>query len=245
MARLWQIAIVSLLAISAVPAHADTILRVDFDEAPGRYLNLPLVVNGTDKAAYAGIFKAHVAGQIVDVMCADYFIDIFIGTNYTFDLWRASDLEAIAYNSQIQRAAYLFATNIKSVYETADYSVKQVLAAAIQLAVWDILHDGANGTNAGILRKQSTTDVRFNQAFAYADQMILASAGHKAYATTTMIHTDGPANAQTLFSATQLVVPEPSTYLGGAVAICLIGEHLRRNRQRRQSHRAPADAEVS
>jgi PEP-CTERM motif/Thioester domain len=151
----------------------------------------------------AGLLNIRVDGSSYSAYCFDLFTGISAGTNYTVTA------NTPAANTNQARAAWAIANYLGTFTQAYE-------RAALQLAVWDIIHDSGNGLAFGSGRVQiSTTSGKLTPTniSTLASSIITASVG-KSYTRGTFYTANG---MQTLYVSD---VPEPATIFlsGGALA---------------------------
>ena len=160
--------------------------------------------------SFAGEILVTINGQNYIAYCVDFFTEIGTGTYNSTFLSPASYLNGA-------RAAWIYEMN-------AFASVTNATAAAIQLAIWDVIHDGGDGLNAGNIRLSSSGSSSLRTA---AEALINASAGHTSVNETILQNMAfNGAPAQWLITAGKLypnsAVPEPATWtmIAGGLGLC-------------------------
>lgn len=179
--------------------------------------NASMLLNGSTTPGnhYAVEIMVNKAGTIFIAYCIDLFTSIGINTyNNTTGL-------PDSFTNGL-RAAWLYNTYAPTV-NTND------LGAAVQVALWDIAHDGGDGLGAGNIRLAATeTSLR-----TVADGMITASLGHTSMNATILYNTSltNGTPAQTLITAQAAYeTPEPMTMALVGGALCLLARIGRRRR---------------
>ncbi len=197
-----MLAAVSLFA-GATAAEATTITLTGL----GYYQTIPLIVNTTtSESAIAGQIRVNVGGTDLIAFCVDLFTNIGFSTYNT-------TLGAPSGYAGGQRAAWI--------YENYNPGVDSDEAgAALQLALWDVIHDGGDGLSAGNVQLDpaGSTSLR-----AVASAIVSASEGRSSN-NATILHNasfDG-APAQTLITSA-IPTPEPGTWVMVTVGLCLAG----------------------
>ncbi len=179
----------------------------------GFYQTIPLIVNVTTaENATAGQIRVTVDGVNLIAYCVDLFTDIGYAT-YNSTLTLPSDYPGGA------RAAWIFENYAAGV-------TTNIAGAALQLAVWDIIHDGGDGLSAGNVRLASSGSATLR---SNASAIITASAGRTSNNATILRNVSvAGVPAQNLITST-IATPEPGTWLMTAVGLCFAGG-LRRRR---------------
>ena len=202
-----------LLILLTAPSQAGVFTLTGVDGGKGA--NIQYYHNGTTASGFAGVILGTYNGVSVSpLFCVDLFTDINYG-NYdsnplTPNLVRHED-----------RAAWLYINRLSTVV-SADTGL------ALQVAIWDIVHDGGDGlaAGAGLVNSSATsliglTQVQINLATAY----ILESQGHSVM-TGVSIYQNFVQGTQTGVQnliGVQAAVPEPSTLLMAAAGVAGIG----------------------
>lgn len=201
---------VPLLWMMAVSAPATTLTLTDVDATRGG--DVKFLEHGVEVTGYAGAILANYTPpsgptQALSLLCVDLFTEIGIATYgsdpYLPAPWRQED-----------RAAWLFVNHFAAVTTVAQ-------GQGIQLAVWDIVHDGGDGLAAGAIRASVNTPVGVQQL--WQDYLTL-SLGQSSFAASIYYNWSGPQiPAQHLLSAfqpnSQTPVPEPVTWAMTAGAL--------------------------
>jgi PEP-CTERM motif len=219
---------------------AASTLTVDLDPS-GRYLNpLEFVdVNG-NVTGYAGVIQATLDGTtVLDVFCVDLYHDVSPGTVYTYTAYNVNDPASTSFSPNIAQAAWLVVNEMPLV-NAASASDQPVYGAALQLAIWDVIHDGGDGLSAGQIQQQTSVAPDANSAAAYtlASTWITASQGQSAYNAAVLMNVDGPTASQTFITAkagttfSLVSTPEPATMCLAGAGLLLVGLVGRRKAQR-------------
>jgi hypothetical protein len=197
----------ALLFLSVLSAVAGTITLTGVDTTKGD--NLAFFVNGVEESHFAGIILANYnGGPTQPMLCVDLFTSISLSTYTSEPRAPLSDREL--------RAAYLYVTYLSGVSSV-------VQGQGLQIAIWDIIHDGGNGSGAGIITSSTNTPVEVNTAWA---NYLALSAGFTSTAASIYLNFDGSTPAQSLIGAFQPTaipgVPEPATtaLVGAALIGC-------------------------
>lgn len=160
--------------------------------------DVPMYLNGstTSSTHYAVEILVNVGSTPYIAYCVDLFTSIGFGT----------------YDSTIGSATtYINGQRLAWVYSTyAAGVVNNDQGAAVQLALWDIVHDNGDGLAAGNIQVVPTYSAT---VINLANSIIAASVGQSSNNATflhnTVVSTGAP--AQTLITAYAAQVPEPST----------------------------------
>ena len=128
--------------VLAIPAWAGTITVSSNDVSRGAYVEF--VENGTRANDFAGVIRAaYDFGSLLDFLSADPYRHIAVGTYY-------SNTFGAPAGSRLERVAWLY-----------DYQLITALSptsgAGLQLAMWDIVADGGDGSASGYIRAAAGT----------------------------------------------------------------------------------------
>jgi len=176
-----------------------------------------------NEAVPAGVMNLIVDGSLrVDAFCVDYFVLINQG-NHNVNLFGQ---DAITGGGRIQ---WMLLNTLPTINAQANATLKRQQAAALQLAIWDIVHDNGDGFTAGRLQ-QSTNAANLTDSIVLsnATTYLAASLGRTALGGVVYVNVQGITTSQRLMSDG---VPEPATYAllgGGLVAMGLLGRRSRR-----------------
>lgn len=137
MGLLSRLTLVFLLA-GAISCFAYTIEVINIDSARGG--NVTFQVDGASYTGYAGAILGRFDGgpDTWTFFCIDLFTGISLGTFGTTP-------EAPTVGTPEERVAWLYVNQLSSV-NTVNRG------RGFQLAIWDIIHDGGDGPNAGRIR---------------------------------------------------------------------------------------------
>ncbi len=197
------------LSLGAPSVQATTITVT----GAGKGQTLPLVTNNGTRSqnSFTGQILVTMLGQSYVTYCFDLFTGISAGTyNSTFD--------NPANYTNGGRAAWIYEQNALT-------ATTNFLAAALQLALWDVIHDGGNGLNAGNVRLGSSGSASLRSA---AEALINASTGRTSTNATILRNVSlAGSPAQALITSGRLYpqepVPEPGTWammVAGLGALC-------------------------
>jgi hypothetical protein len=225
-------AAILMAAALAVASSASAQITVTIDSVnPGEIVNL-VVTTGTSAVpaynggVYAGIYNLTVNGASVPTFCIDVAHDVYLGE--TFHDYSYTAL-ASAPASPAGPMNITQAADIEKLW-AAYYSGAEnnaVTAAALQVAIWETLGNGAQGytvtesDNVGVATEAAVMLAALPGIYSEANVNALVSPDGQGYA----------ADPQSLPPS---VVPEPSTMLAGALLLLPFGAStlriLRRNR---------------
>ncbi len=198
------------LVLSSFPVSAATLSVTGIDWNLGQMVDLS--TSGQSKVTFAGIIFAEYANSPVSLFCVDLFTNVGVET---FPV-TAGSVDLVANG---RRAAWLMQTYLPQI-ASADQ------AAAVQVAIWDVVHDGGDGLTNGALRGGATSA----SVVQLAEQYIAASSGQGSTAGSIFTHVDGPTAKQQLMApgsftaaAFGFVVPEPATYLAMGSGLLILG----------------------
>lgn len=174
----------------------------------------------------AGLF---VDGFGVDAICADFFTLISNG-DYNVNLLGPNAV------SNGARVAWMLRNILPSINSQANGLTKQQQGAGLQLAAWDIIHDGGDGFNLGRIRQAGGANPTDAMVLIWANAYLGGSSGQSLVDAYTIVYrnVDGTGASQQLLSSQ---TPEPSTYAMMFTGVALLG--LGTYRRRRTS--APAE----
>lgn len=185
--------------------------------------NIWLKEDGIEIQGWAGALNIALDGTYNrTAFCVDLFTNIFVTQTYGTQIARPGSPE-------LMRAAWLIENEYPALTAAADM-------AALQLALWDIIHDGGDGLSVGRVQGATTnaTDAAIlNNASAFLARS-LGRASNNAFLYTNLSLTNG-APAQTLMGSAVNDggphAPEPSTWAMMAMGAVAVGFGSRRRRQ--------------
>ena len=148
-------------------ARASTITATGVDSSRGQY-GVWINADGVDENTYfAGVIFIRLSDGTSlfdrDTLCVDLFTDIMLGQTYGTTVVRPSDVP----NSDLERVSALVDNALLptqngnaygSLMPQADWVTTAAQGAGIQLAVWDIVHDGGDGFASGRVQAGSAAN---------------------------------------------------------------------------------------
>ena len=198
------------LVLSSFPVSAATLSVTGIDWSLGQTVDLS--TSGQSKVTFAGIIFAKYENSPVSLFCVDLFTNVGIET---FSV-NSGSVDLLVNG---RRASWLMQTYLPQI-------ANAVQAAAVQVAIWDVVHDGGDGLTHGALRGGATSA----QINKLAEQYIAASSGQDSSAGSIFTHVDGPKAKQQLMAPSHFaaaafgfVVPEPATYLAMGSGLLILG----------------------
>lgn len=184
----------------------------------GYYDTMPLIINGTTaQNSIGGQILATIDGLNLIAYCVDLFTSIGLSTyNTTF-----GDPTGISNGGRVAWLFNQFAPTVNS----------NTSAAALQLAIWDVVHDGGNGLTSGNVQLNVTGSATLR---SLAESYILASVGQSS-TNATILHNVAfnGTPAQNLITNRIIPpssVPEPGTWMMTAAGLFLAAFGTRRRR---------------
>ena len=152
------------LLLSSGLSSAATIIATGVDWSRGGTIWID--ANGTNEQAIAGVIliTLNENGQPYDrnTLCVDLFTDINEDQTYGSTVLSPSDVPG----KNLNRVSWLIdnallptepsAPSVPSALPQADWVTNSAQGAGIQLAIWDIVHDGGDGFSSGLV--QASTD---------------------------------------------------------------------------------------
>ena len=194
----------ALLHYSDYDAARSTSIFINIEVSPG---------NLQERQESAGVMRIQVdGGPNLDAFCADLFTGIASNTSYTSNVFATG-------TAPYTRVAWLIANILPTI--TSGSGTAQQQGAALQLAIWDVIHDSGNGLDAGIIQRSANTDA---SVAAYFNTYLAAS-----WTPTLGLNLYQNTFPSTIFRAQDLVsfsstVPEPSTgALMSAIVLAALG----------------------
>ena len=105
-----------------------------------------------------------------DTVCIDLFTDIYLGRWYDTNVYRPDEVP----RPNLSRAAWLVDNAVPPIplaHPALPVVDSPAMGAGLQLAIWDIVHDGGDGFDNGRVRATTTTDADvLAWAMSYEDQ---------------------------------------------------------------------------
>lgn len=203
-----------VLLLSTISLSAGTITITAVDTTRGG--NLRFLVNGVEERHFSGVILGNYnGGPSQSLFCVDLFTSIDLATYSS---------EPRAPNSTRElRTAYLYTNYLAGVSSVA-------LGQAMQLAIWDIMHDGGDGINAGSIRRSSNTSNTVANAWT---NYLSVSLGRTSTGASIYVNFSGTTPAQNLIGAFQPTaipgVPEPATFALVGAAMMSLGLYRRKH----------------
>ncbi len=203
-----KLILTAILTLTSSSLFATNIRHQGLDWS--RAMSIEIEAGGHVRNASAGVGIMRVNGSsLVDVLCVNLFQSITLYESYS-----AASVAPLSYDADAGAAAWLMQTFLPIV----DSAIE---GAALQLAVWDVIHDGGDGLDAGRIQSSAHTNA---SVLSLASLWVSASQGMTGDAA--LVFTAAP-NACSFQQQMYLAVDRPST--GGDVpepgtmAMLLIG----------------------
>jgi len=212
--KIAAFALLSLSIVAGAPAaQASTLTYTGL----GYGSNVDLVVNTQPETVFAGQIRV----TIDTVNAIAYCVDLF------------SSLELGSY-ANVQGSPSAFANGGRAAWIVENYALNiasNASAAAVQLALWEVVHDNGTGLSTGSIVGASTLNATLASD---ANKIIAASLGQSSNNATILYNTySSGKKAQTLIVYTPPTseVPEPSSIAMLGIGIVGIGFGVYRKRQ--------------
>lgn len=192
-----------ILLAFATAGQAAVLYYSDYDLTRAQNVFLQLETspgNVQEVQESAGVMSIQVdGGPVLDAFCADVFTGIAGGTTYSSTVFSTN-------SAPYTRVAWLIASVLPTIVSGSGTAQQQ--GAALQVAIWDVIHDNGNGLDAGVLQRSTNTDA---SVAAYVNSYLAA-----AWSPTAGLNLYQNVFPNTSFAAQDLVsltsaVPEPST----------------------------------
>jgi hypothetical protein len=211
--------ILMALALISFPMSASTLSVTGVDYSLGQVVDLS--ANGQSKVTFAGIIFAEYQNTPVATFCVDLYTAIGIETFGVI----ANPVDQVING---RRAAWLIQNFLPEI-------VNADQAAALQVAIWDVVHDSGNGLTNGSLRAGAAPE----PVVLLAEQYIVASSGKEVTSGSVFTHVNGPLERQQLMTSANftpaafgVTVPEPATFLAMGAGLLILGAARRRRNVR-------------
>lgn len=224
-------------ALATVPASA-TVINYTGDD-PARTFNIwmratynvgDMLTNGQLAVAQqtineqvpAGVMNLIVDGtHNVDAFCVDYFVLIGTG-NHNVNLLGQNSINGGG------RIEWMLRNTLPAINAQVNATLKRQQAAALQLAIWDIVHDNGDGFTAGRIQQSTDANNLTNSVvLSNANSFLAASLGRTQLGGVVYQNVLGPNVTQRLISDG---VPEPSSYALMLTGLAMVG-YFRRGRR--------------
>jgi hypothetical protein len=226
-------------------AFADTIIVTAAD--PVRSREIWITANGADSQELAGALQITINsnGQNYyrDTVCVDLFTVIYIGTTYDTQVLLPSQVPGknMFRVSWLVDSALLPTTGTYwSPLNPSDWAQTPDQGAGLQLAIWDIVHDGGDGFTSGRVRQGSTSHPTDTNVLYWATRYESLSVGQSSNYAYVYFNHNRSTGVEVQMLAGPLFVddgpkpaPEPQTVLLTGGALLGAGILLRRGRRRR------------
>jgi len=184
-----------LLVLLAGSSQAATLNVLSVDTTRGR--NVSLNIDGTDSTYFAGVIVgSYNGGTSFDLFCVDLFTDISYGLYDSYT--RLPELDGYE-----NRVAWLY----DAIYNRSTINTT-ALGAGLQVAIWDIIHDGGDGPNAGRIRSNSNTPTAVVTNW---NSFLTTSLGQSSTDAVIYVNSQGAIPAQNLIGLPMSEQPEPGT----------------------------------
>jgi len=220
MKRTILAALLSLTCSSSL--FATKVMHTGFDM--DRVMGIVIELDGEEHVAGAGVGLFSVEGSDpINTFC----VNLFEGFAF-FEEYTADSISALDYNPNGTQAGWLMQTFLPVTNTAID-------GAALQLAIWDVIHDGGDGFDAGRIRSSSYTDA---DVLALARERVAESHGQSTTAANVYTASPGtPIFQQQLYlsgaqydppSDPPSDVPEPGTLaVLGVGGLAMVASRLR------------------
>jgi hypothetical protein len=166
-------------------AGAATIIVTATDPSRGDS-HLWINANGNDMQVYAGVlfirYDDGTQSYNGDALCVDLFVDIGIGGTYGSGIALPDEVPG----RNLDRVSWLVdnallppqsGSGYQSALPPADWVTDPSQGAGLQLAIWDIVHDGGDGFDSGLVQDGSSAHPTDPQVLAWARSYEAVSVG--------------------------------------------------------------------
>ena len=161
-----KLLLTAILSLTSSSLFATTIKHTGLDWT--RAMGIEISADGAVRNASAGVGILQVNGtSLVDILCVNLFQGISVNQTYA-----AASVSPTSYDSDGGAAAWL----MQSFLPIVDTAIE---GAALQLAIWDVIHDGGDGFASGRIRSTGNTNA---SVLAMASQWIMDAQGHSSNA---------------------------------------------------------------
>jgi hypothetical protein len=228
---------------SVATATTTTVTVTGVDLSQGQ--NIYFLQDGAVVQGYAGAIVVNANNASTSVLCVDLFTNINLNDVFNVNFLHPQYLD-VSNPSRGLQAAYLFVSQFGTIgshlsSQNPGISLAQA-TAALQFAIWDIVHDGGDGFSAGRIQASSAVGQGTEAAvLAAAIQQVQFSLNYASGPTNATIwrHVDGPLVKQQLLGfyqpGTENGVPEPASSVLIAGGLGLLGWRHFQDRKRRKN----------
>ncbi len=217
----FRIGLLAALSLCGIAHGSTTVTVTGVDTTQGQ--NLYFLQDGSVVQGYAGAIVVNANSASTSVLCVDLFTNINLNDVFQVNFLNPQYLDP-ANTDRGLKSAFLFVTQfgqISSYLSSQNPSITLAQAtAALQLAIWDIVHDGGDGLSAGRIRSSSASGQSTEAAvLTAAMQHIQFSLNYQSgpINATVWRHVNGPLAKQQLLGfyqpGTENGVPEPGSSL--------------------------------